>query len=123
MTVQSCVQLRCCGNLREFQILESKRMSESDSAEIAPCQDSFLCPAKIRHSLLDAVDVQSSSSNQHSMNLEQLSDDIRRTLTCPISGDIMQDPVILFPSGKTFNRESLCTWLLRTQRPDALGQT
>jgi hypothetical protein len=82
MTVESCVQLRCCGNLREFQILESKRMSESDSAN---CQDSFLCPAKMRHSLLDAVDVlsasqdatanvsqalaQSSSSNQLSMNL------------------------------------------------------
>jgi hypothetical protein len=82
MMVESCVQLRCCGNLREFQILESKRMSESDSAN---CQDSFLCPAKIRHSLLDAVDVlsasqdatanvsqalaQSSSSNQCSMNL------------------------------------------------------
>jgi hypothetical protein len=55
MTVESCVQLRCCGKLREFQILESKRMSDSDSAEIVPCQNSFLCPAKIRHSLLDAV--------------------------------------------------------------------
>jgi hypothetical protein len=52
MMLQSCVQLRCCGNLREFTILESKRMSESYSAI---CQDSFLCPAKIRHSLLDAV--------------------------------------------------------------------
>jgi tetratricopeptide (TPR) repeat protein len=49
--------------------------------------------------------------------LEQLSDDIRRSLTCPISGDIMEDPVILFPSGKTFNRESLCTWLLRNPMP------
>jgi hypothetical protein len=57
--------------------------------------------------------------------LEQpLPDDIRRSLTCPISGDIMQDPVILFPSGKTFNRQSLCTWLLRNPMPrcpDALG--
>jgi hypothetical protein len=49
--------------------------------------------------------------------LEQLSDDIRRSLTCPISGDIMQDPVILFLSGKTFNRDSLCTWLLRNPMP------
>jgi TPR repeat protein/GTPase SAR1 family protein len=120
MTVKSWVQLHCCGNLREFQILESKRMSESDSAEIAPCQESFLCPAKIRHSLLDAVDVLSASQNATanvSQALEQLSDDIRRTLTCPISGDIMQDPVILFPSGKTFNRKSLCTWLLSNPTP------
>eukprot|EP00544_Gedaniella_sp_CCMP2646_P003851 CAMPEP_0202497498 /NCGR_PEP_ID=MMETSP1361-20130828/23002_1 /ASSEMBLY_ACC=CAM_ASM_000849 /TAXON_ID=210615 /ORGANISM="Staurosira complex sp., Strain CCMP2646" /LENGTH=63 /DNA_ID=CAMNT_0049129117 /DNA_START=1 /DNA_END=189 /DNA_ORIENTATION=- len=29
--LQSCVQLRCCGSLREFTILESKRMSESYS--------------------------------------------------------------------------------------------
>jgi ankyrin repeat protein/TPR repeat protein len=49
--------------------------------------------------------------------LEQLSDDIRRALTCPISGDIMRDPVILYRSGKTFDRESLCTWLLRNQTP------
>jgi hypothetical protein len=52
MMLQSCVQLHCCGNLCEFTILESKQMSESYSAN---CQDSFLCPAKIRHSLLDAV--------------------------------------------------------------------
>jgi GTPase SAR1 family protein len=55
MTVQSCVQLDCCNNLREFRILESKRTSESYSAKIAPCQDSFLCHTKVRHSLLDAV--------------------------------------------------------------------
>jgi hypothetical protein len=48
---------------------------------------------------------------------EQLSEDIRRILTCPISGDITEDPVILFPSGKMFNRESLCTWLLRNPMP------
>jgi hypothetical protein len=48
MMLQSCVQLRCC----EFTILESKRMSESYSANF---QDSFLCPHKIRHSLFDAV--------------------------------------------------------------------
>jgi hypothetical protein len=46
-----------------------------------------------------------------------LPEDIRRTLTCPISGDFMKDPVILFPSGKTFDRESICTWLLRNQTP------
>jgi hypothetical protein len=55
MTVQSCVQLHSCGNLHEFQILESKQMSESYSAEIPACQDSFLCHAKVRHSLMDAV--------------------------------------------------------------------
>jgi GTPase SAR1 family protein len=82
MTVQSFVQLRCCGKIDEFPILESKRMSESYSAN---CQDSFLCREKRRHSLLDAVDVlsasqkatanvshspaQSSGSNQPSMNL------------------------------------------------------
>jgi hypothetical protein len=48
---------------------------------------------------------------------EQLPEDMQRILTCPISGDIMQDPVILYPSGKTFNRESLCTWLLRNPEP------
>ena len=47
MTVKSWVQLHCCDNLHEFLILESKYMCESDSAEIGPCQDSFLCPAKI----------------------------------------------------------------------------
>jgi TPR repeat protein len=51
------------------------------------------------------------------LDQEQLSEDIRRILTCPISGDIMKDPVILFPYGKTFNRESLCTWLLRNPIP------
>ncbi len=121
MTVESCVQLRCRGNLHEFTILESKRMSESYSTKIAPCQDSFLCHAKERHSLLDAVvDVLAASQNATanvSQALEQLSDDIRTTLTCPISGDIMQDPVILFPSGKTFNRKSLCTWLLSNPTP------
>jgi tetratricopeptide (TPR) repeat protein len=45
--------------------------------------------------------------------LNQLPNAIEIILTCPISGDIMKDPVILFPSGKAFNRESLCTWLLR----------
>jgi hypothetical protein len=49
--------------------------------------------------------------------LEQLPEDMQRILTCPISGDIMKDPVILFPSGKTFNRESLCTWLLHNPTP------
>jgi hypothetical protein len=48
---------------------------------------------------------------------EQLSEDITRMLTCPISGDFMKDPVILFPCGKTFDRESLYTWLLRGTVP------
>jgi hypothetical protein len=41
-----------------------------------------------------------------------MTDDIQRILTCTISGDIMQDPVILFPSGNTFDRKPLCKWLL-----------
>jgi hypothetical protein len=52
MTVESCVQLRCCGNLREYTILESKRMSESYSTNY---HDSFLCHAKVWHSLSDSV--------------------------------------------------------------------
>jgi tetratricopeptide (TPR) repeat protein len=46
-----------------------------------------------------------------------MTDAIQRILTCPISGDIMQDPVILFPSGKTYDRKSICTWLLRNPTP------
>jgi ankyrin repeat protein len=48
---------------------------------------------------------------------EKLPEDVQRIFTCPISGDIMKDPVILIPSGKTFNRESICTWLLRGTVP------
>jgi hypothetical protein len=62
MTVQSFVQLHCGDNLHEFMILESKRMSESYPEEIAPCQDSFLCHAKVRHFLFNAVQGSSAES-------------------------------------------------------------
>jgi hypothetical protein len=62
--------------------------------------------------------VQDGTATPMQLAIEQLPEDMRRILTCPISGDIMQDPVILVPStGKTFNRESLCTWLLRNPTP------
>jgi ankyrin repeat protein len=48
---------------------------------------------------------------------EKLPDDIQRIFICPISGDFMKDPVTLYPSGKTFDRESICTWLLRGTIP------
>jgi ankyrin repeat protein len=48
---------------------------------------------------------------------ENLPDSIQRIFTCPISGDIMEDPVMIIPSGKTFNRESICSWLLRGTVP------
>ncbi len=47
----------------------------------------------------------------------QLDDRTKEMLTCPISGDLMRDPVILYPSGKTFDRKPLCTWLLRNPEP------
>lgn len=40
-------------------------------------------------------------------------DSVKEVLTCPISHDIVKDPVILISSGKTYNRESLCLWLLK----------
>jgi ankyrin repeat protein len=61
--------------------------------------------------------VQEGTMTPMELKIKQLPEDIQRILTCPISGDIMKDPVILFPSGKTFNRESLCTWLLHNPTP------
>jgi hypothetical protein len=46
----------------------------------------------------------------------QMTKRIEHQLTCPISHQFMSDPVILSPSGKTFDRRSLCTWLLRSLR-------
>jgi tetratricopeptide (TPR) repeat protein len=37
---------------------------------------------------------------------------VREILICPISLFRMKDPVTLIPSGHTFDRESLCQWLL-----------
>mmetsp|Transcript_24399 Transcript_24399/g.44128 ORF Transcript_24399/g.44128 Transcript_24399/m.44128 type:complete len:447 (-) Transcript_24399:45-1385(-) len=41
----------------------------------------------------------------------QMTDDIKRLLQCPISHEIMKDPVTLVQSGHTFDREALCKWL------------
>jgi hypothetical protein len=40
-------------------------------------------------------------------------DEIEKLLTCPISHDIMNDPVTLDKSGHVFDRESLCKSLLK----------
>ena len=42
-----------------------------------------------------------------------MTEEIKRVLTCPISHDIMRDPVMIFQSGHTFDRELLCRWLLK----------
>ncbi len=60
---------------------------------------------------------EASNSGESYTHRPLMSEGIRRILTCPISGGIMRDPVILYPSGKTFDRESLCTWLLRNETP------
>jgi Sel1 repeat/U-box domain len=42
-------------------------------------------------------------------------------LKCPISLNRLQDPVTLFPSGRTFDKESICTWLLKKPNQDPLA--
>jgi hypothetical protein len=37
---------------------------------------------------------------------------IKEVLTCPISCEIMHDPVTLVQSGHTYSHKSLCQWLL-----------
>jgi TPR repeat protein len=39
-------------------------------------------------------------------------DKVDELLTCPISFDRMQDPVTLVQTGQTYDRKSLCEWLL-----------
>jgi tetratricopeptide (TPR) repeat protein len=51
------------------------------------------------------------------LKIELLQEDIRIILTCPISHDIMKDPVSLVPSGSTVDKESICTWLLVNETP------
>ncbi len=45
-------------------------------------------------------------------HLPPMTDKIRRTLTCPISHEFMQDPVILDPTAETFDRGALCEWIV-----------
>lgn len=39
-------------------------------------------------------------------------DEVEQILTCPISFDRMQDPVTLVQTGQTYDRKSLCEWLI-----------
>jgi hypothetical protein len=41
-------------------------------------------------------------------------DEIKEILTCPISLDIMRDPVVIVQSGNTYDREAIRQWLLRS---------
>ena len=43
----------------------------------------------------------------------QMTEEIRGILTCPISHEIMRDPVSLDKSGHVFDRESICSCLLQ----------
>ena len=43
----------------------------------------------------------------------EMTDEIKELLKCPISHDIMRDPVTLVQSSQTFDRESLCNSLLK----------
>jgi hypothetical protein len=47
-------------------------------------------------------------------------DEIEKLLTCPISHDIMRDPVTLEKSGHVFDRENLCQ-CLSYQEPDKVS--
>ena len=42
----------------------------------------------------------------------QMTNEIKELLTCPISREIMHDPVTLIQSQQTFDRKQLCRWLL-----------
>lgn len=45
-------------------------------------------------------------------HLPPMTDKIQRTLTCPISQEFMQDPVILNLTAETFDRGALCEWIV-----------
>jgi uncharacterized protein len=48
--------------------------------------------------------------------------ELNALLQCPISLDRMQDPVTLFPSGHTFDKKSICVWLLTNPDCDPMSQ-
>jgi TPR repeat protein len=52
----------------------------------------------------------------------QITDKIDEILTCPITLDIMSDPVIVIQSKITYDRESLCQWLLQNPTRCPLGE-
>ena len=48
----------------------------------------------------------------------QLTSPMKELLTCPISGELMSDPVTLVPSGISYDRKSLCDYLLKNPSKD-----
>jgi TPR repeat protein len=50
-------------------------------------------------------------------------DKVNEILKCPISFQQMQDPVCLVPSGHTYDKKSICEWLLTHPNRDPLSQT
>lgn len=50
------------------------------------------------------------------------SPDIDARLTCPISFEIMEDPVVLAANGLSYDRSGLCKWLLRCPHRDPTGK-
>lgn len=45
-------------------------------------------------------------------NCPSLTDEVRAALTCPISREVMRDPVTLVQTNQTYDREFLCHWLV-----------
>lgn len=59
-------------------------------------------------------------SSRNPSNPEQGTPDLDEYLSCPISLQVMRDPVILVASGQTYDRESLCRALLARPYRDPL---
>ena len=52
------------------------------------------------------------SGNRHQQEQEDSSSSLEWLLQCPLSFERMQDPVVLFPSGHSYDRQFLCASLL-----------
>jgi hypothetical protein len=52
----------------------------------------------------------------------KLQDEQMDGFKCPISLNWMQDPVILFPSGCTYDKKAICNWLLTNPDCDPITQ-
>jgi TPR repeat protein len=63
---------------------------------------------------------QKSNTSSFSASITQNKNEVDEILKCPISLDRVQDPVTLFPSGHTFDRESICGWLLTNPDRDPI---
>jgi TPR repeat protein len=70
---------------------------------------------KLKHYLEQEIEEGTTTPLQ--LAQKKLPKEIQWIFTCPISGCFMKDPVILIPSGRTFDRESICTWLLQGKVP------